>query len=165
MRDIDGAGHHPDKYQPGEDQSARVLAEALRGLLGALEDAQRWTRDWLERISSGSREDHFAEAIARSPRGESFGSPARPEPQRHPEPLAWKLKLTTSDGVLLEITTTETLEYIWRAGDRSTDGYVDILRMPRLHLWVKPLGWEEPQERLAQLDGSAALPDGMRRYR
>lgn len=79
------------------------------------------------------------------------------------KPLYWELKVTTPDGTVLHVTT-QNLEDIWRYSDRSVDGFADILRMPRVHLWVRPLGWTEP-DRLAQLDGSAALPDGMRRYR
>lgn len=84
-----------------------------------------------------------------------------------PEPVEWELRVTTPDGILVQFTTAD-LETIWRFGDRSTDGYVDLLGgqlMPRMHLWVKPAGWTESNYRIAQLDGSAALPDGMRRYR
>ena len=78
-----------------------------------------------------------------------------------PRLLEWEIRVTTPDGVLLHVSTAD-LEAVWRFGDRSTDGYADILQMPRVHLWVKPAGWQEP-DRSHLLDGTAALPEGMRR--
>lgn len=78
-----------------------------------------------------------------------------------PGPVEWEIRVTTPEGVVLDVTTAD-LELIWRSGDRSTDGYVDILQMPRVHLWVKPVGWTESDDRIAQLDGTAALPPGLR---
>lgn len=68
--------------------------------------------------------------------------------------------MATPDGVLLHVDTTM-LEMMWRTGDRSTDGYIDLLQMRRFHLWVKPVGWVEP-DRTAELDGTGALPPGYR---
>jgi len=79
----------------------------------------------------------------------------------HDQPVVWELKVTTPDGTVMDITTGD-LETIWRYGSRSNDGYMDILQMPRVHLWVRPAGWDEP-DRTAQLDGTGALPEGMRR--
>ena len=84
-------------------------------------------------------------------------------PRRKPKVVEWELKVTTPDGTMLNLTTRD-LDAIWRFGNRSTDGFVDILLgLDRVHLWVKPAGWEEP-DRTQMLDGTAALPDGMRRY-
>jgi hypothetical protein len=76
--------------------------------------------------------------------------------------LVWEIRVTSpdADGDLVSIDT-EALYHAWSYGQRSTDGYLDILQMPRLHVWVKPRGWAEPDERLAQLDGTAALPPGL----
>jgi hypothetical protein len=84
-------------------------------------------------------------------------------PERKRRPIEWELKITSPEGELLHLTTGEALEIVWRFGDRSTDGYVDILQMPRVNLWVRPSGHVEP-DRAALLDGTAALPDGMRRH-
>lgn len=81
--------------------------------------------------------------------------------RRRPDPVIWILRVTTPEGIVLELDTVN-LETVWRFGDRSTDGFVDLLEMPRLHLWAKPLGYVEPDQRITQLDGTAALPDGMR---
>lgn len=71
-KDYNGFTPDPDEPEPGADESARVLA----GLIAALEDARRWARDALAKLSRGPREagesheDRFAEAIARTLRGE-----------------------------------------------------------------------------------------------
>lgn len=81
--------------------------------------------------------------------------------RRQPPPVVWELKVTTPDGVLVDVDT-EVLWFTWKFGGRSTDGYLDLLGEHRLgwHLWVKPLGWSEPDERLAQLDGTGAIVQG-----
>lgn len=76
-------------------------------------------------------------------------------------PLIWEIRITSPDGTLAEIDT-EALYIAWRYGERSNDGYLDILMGPRIHVWVKPKDWQEPESRLAQLDGTAALPPGLR---
>lgn len=83
--------------------------------------------------------------------------------RRRPKPREWEIRVTTPDGVVLDVTTVD-LEALWRFGARSTDGYTDLLDMsfPRVHLWVKPAGWTEP-DRISQLEGTAALPEWMRR--
>lgn len=77
--------------------------------------------------------------------------------RRRPADLNWELKVTTPDGILLELTTQD-LHALWRSGCRSNDGYLDILEMPRLHLWVRPAGWTEP-DRAALLDGTGTLAE------
>lgn len=80
--------------------------------------------------------------------------------RRRPRPLVWEIRITCPDGELLNIDT-EDLYFAWKfGGRRSTDGYLDILEMPRLHIWVKPRGWEEPIDRLAALDGTGAIMSG-----
>jgi len=76
-------------------------------------------------------------------------------------PRVWEIKITSPEGELLHVTT-DHLDALWRDGDRSTDGYAEILRMPRVHLWARPRGWTEPDSRLAQLDGTAAVLPGKR---
>lgn len=75
----------------------------------------------------------------------------------------WVIRVTTPDGVLIDITTGQ-LEALWRMGGRSTDGYADLLAGHRAgwHVWVKPEGWTEPDERLAALDGTGAILPGRR---
>ncbi len=83
--------------------------------------------------------------------------------RRKYRPRDWEIKVTNRDGTLLHVTT-EDLEVIWRSGNRSNDGYVDLLdeSLPaRLHLWVRPAGHVEP-DRSRLLDGTAALPYGLR---
>jgi len=67
----------------------------------------------------------------------------------------WEIKVTTPEGTLLDLATVQ-LEAVWRFGDRTNDGFIDLLEMPRLHLWVKPVGWTEP-DRSAAMDGTGAL--------
>lgn len=73
----------------------------------------------------------------------------------------WEIRITSPDGQIVNVDT-EALYSMWRYGERSNDGYLDILMGPRIHVWVKPKGWQEPESRLAQLDGTAALPPGLR---
>jgi len=77
--------------------------------------------------------------------------------KRRPAIRHWEIRVTTPEGLVLSLDTTM-LEAVWRYGDRSNDGYVDMLQMPRVHLWIKPVGWTEP-DRTAALDGTAALPE------
>lgn len=79
--------------------------------------------------------------------------------RRRQLPLVWEIRVTSPDGNLVEIDT-EALYHVWRFGSRSTDGYLDIAQMPRLHIWVKPRGWEEPDSRLEALDGTGVLLPG-----
>lgn len=94
-----------------------------------------------------------------------------PIARRRPPRPAWEIKVSTPDGELLSIDT-EQLYAVWLLTPRSVDGYVDLLelygpdgRIPRIRLWVKPRDWTEPDERLAALDGTDALPDALRRSR
>lgn len=66
--------------------------------------------------------------------------------------------MTSPEGVIFHVTTAQ-LEYMWRFGDRSNDGFVDILEMPRLHLWIKPESWTEG-DRSQPLKGTGAAPGG-----
>jgi hypothetical protein len=81
--------------------------------------------------------------------------------QRRQKSRAWEIRITSPDveGPLLHIDT-EILYLIWLHGARSNDGYFDILQMPRLHVWMKPLGWTEP-DRIAALDGTGTILPGM----
>lgn len=68
-------------------------------------------------------------------------------------PRDWEIKVTNRDGILLNLTT-EDLESIWKYGNRSLDGYVDLLedlleQPGRLHLWMKPHGHIEPDRTLS----------------
>jgi hypothetical protein len=78
------------------------------------------------------------------------------------QPREWELKVTTPAGMITDITTQD-LELRWLIESRSNDGYVRLLKLPGLTVWARPAGHVEP-DRTAQLDGTAALPDGMRRY-
>ena len=76
----------------------------------------------------------------------------------------WEIRITSPAGILVDVDT-EPLYSLWKYGYRTTDGYLDLLegfRVPGVHVWVKPSGWVEPEDRVAQLDGTAALPDGYR---
>lgn len=72
--------------------------------------------------------------------------------------LRWELKVTSPDGTILETTMDEALEALWRQGDRTNDGYTELCREGRVHVWVKPAGYSEP-DRSQLLDGTSALPD------
>ena len=85
--------------------------------------------------------------------------------RRRPEPPL-ELKVTTPEGTVLYLTTGQVYA-AWRTGRRTNDGYMDLLelgtgRVGGVRLWVKPVGWTEP-DRTAALDGTGALPDGYRR--
>ena len=75
----------------------------------------------------------------------------------------WEIKITTPDGSLVDADT-QSLYLLWKLGRRSTDGYLDLLEGYRggVHVWMQPSGWVEPDARVRQLDGTAALPDGYR---
>lgn len=78
-----------------------------------------------------------------------------------------QLKLTTPDGTALDLDTVQ-LYGIWSTGHRTNDGYVDMLELSARgrpagwRLWVRPVGWTEP-DRTAALDGTAALPERYQR--
>lgn len=89
-------------------------------------------------------------------------------PIRLSRPIDWDIKITSAptddDGPLIHLDT-EQIYVIWRNGTvRTTDGYLDLLAGHRAgwHVWIKPRGWTEPDERITQLDGTAALPDRIR---
>jgi hypothetical protein len=83
---------------------------------------------------------------------------------RRQRPIVWDIRITSpdADGYLVDIDT-EALYFAWRfMGGRSTDGYLDLLagHRGRLHVWIKPTGWVEPDSRLAALDGTGAVLPG-----
>lgn len=77
--------------------------------------------------------------------------------RREPELL---VRVTTPDGVVESLACSD-LFTLWGSAGRTTDGYAEVCRAGQVRVWVKPVGWEEPTSRLAALDGTAALPDGM----
>lgn len=82
-------------------------------------------------------------------------------PRRNRPPVEWELMVTDPDTEepLVHVDG-QALEFLWKSSDQRTlDGYVDILQMPRLHLWVKPKGWTEPtEERVNALAGTGTEP-------
>ena len=68
--------------------------------------------------------------------------------RRRPRRRQWEIRITTPDGVLVDVTTRQ-LAVIHRFGRRSTDGYLDLMAEHRLagfHVWVRPVGWIEASQ-------------------
>ena len=79
----------------------------------------------------------------------------------------WEVKIDSPDleeGPLVN-TDTRALYIIWRFGERTNDGYIDLLQdyAGRLHVWVKPEGWTEPNGKIDALAGTGSDPKGWRR--
>lgn len=84
---------------------------------------------------------------------------------RKRRPVAWELKITTPGGEVTSVYPSA-LADLWASSPHTTDGYVQAGRWGRYRLWARPDGWtEDYQQRLAAIDGTGALPDGMARRR